>query len=95
MDSLVREGLLDHLLPGWREVQEVRGERWICCPLHEDHHPSLRLKTSNLCWFCDPCSVGGGAWDLALKVLGKDRARELVRELGQSSSTSPSPSHGR
>lgn len=89
MDRQTQEYLLDQVLPGWRSVQERGGETRHCCPLHNDKHPSLRLRGSTLTWFCDPCGDGGGVWDLARKALGEARAREIVRQLGPAHAGQP------
>ena len=81
MTPEVQRRLLDRLLPGWDEGQEIRGERKASCPLHDDRHPSLRIKTSELTWFCDPCGFGGGVWDLALRMHGEAGAREILESL--------------
>lgn len=31
----------------------------VCCPLHEDTRPSLRLNPIRNQWYCFPCGVGG------------------------------------
>lgn len=89
MTREVQEKLLDEVLPGWREAVEVRGERWIRCPLHDDKRPSLRLKGA--VFYCDPCARGGGAWDLAQAVLGEAEARALLERIAPAKSGSNSP----
>ena len=91
MEREVQIALLELVLPGWQNAQEVRGERRLRCPLHDDRSPSLRLKTSTLVWYCDPCSRGGGVWDLSRAVLGEDEARVALGKLNGSSSTRSSP----
>lgn len=34
------------------------------CPLHDDHHPSLRINPERGLWYCDPCQVGGDVVEL-------------------------------
>ena len=36
----------------------------VTCPLHDDHHPSLRLDSSRGLWYCDPCGIGGDCIEL-------------------------------
>ncbi len=47
--------------------REVR----VCCPLHDDSDPSLRIDAGRGLWFCDPCGQGGDAIELYM------RARQL------------------
>ena len=75
MSSETMMRLYDTIVPGWQEAPLHRGERLILCPLHADHEPSLRINQSKLTWHCFPCAEGGGAWDLAKRVLGQERAR--------------------
>lgn len=52
----------------------------VCCPLHEDRHPSLRLNPGKGMWFCHPCGEGGDGLRLFMQVRRVDFA-EAVREL--------------
>jgi DNA primase len=44
--------------------KEVR----VCCPFHDDEHPSLRLNPKRNFWFCDPCGEGGDGLKLYMRV---------------------------
>jgi DNA primase len=64
------------------EVKDVRGKLVICCPLHEDWHPSLSAqeKDGAWVWFCHPCGIGGSVIDLHMKRTGLAES-EAIREL--------------
>ena len=49
----------------------LRGrERRTLCPLHDDHHPSLRFDSQRPVWFCSPCQRGGDVIDLTRLLRG-------------------------
>ncbi len=52
----------------------------VCCPLHDDHRPSMSLDTDKGLWFCHPCGEGGDAIQLYMRARRIDFA-EAVREL--------------
>ena len=85
MSPEVRHSLLNSLIPDWDQLLEIRGERKALCPLHEDRNPSLRIRTADLAWYCDPCGIGGGVWDLAIRMLGEAGARELLEVISPAS----------
>ncbi|MBM4419927.1 MAG: DUF3631 domain-containing protein, partial [Chloroflexi bacterium] len=48
---------------------EKRGrEVAFLCPAHNDRHPSARWSPTKHTWYCDVCSLGGGALDLARRL---------------------------
>jgi hypothetical protein len=51
------------------------------CPLHDDHHPSLRVNPEQDLWYCDPCSVGGDVITLVQRAWDIDRADVAGAEL--------------
>lgn len=52
----------------------------VCCPLHEDSHPSLQLNPAKQVWYCHPCGIGGDGIMLYMKARRLGFA-EAVREL--------------
>ncbi len=57
------------------------GEPRVCCPLHDDEHPSLRLNSERGRWYCDPCAVGGDGirlWELVRGASFTQAVQELV-----------------
>jgi len=40
------------------------------CPLHDDHHPSMRINPDKGVWYCPVCSVGGDVFTFLEKVEG-------------------------
>jgi hypothetical protein len=70
--------------PGVRRGREIA----FCCPLHDDHDPSLRVDPDKGVWFCDPCLVGGDVVELARLAWGYDQrdahvaAAMLLMEFG-------------
>ena len=59
--------------------EEVR----VCCPFHDDEHPSMRLNAKKGVWYCDPCGEGGDGLGLYMRVKEVGWA-EAVRELTES-----------
>ena len=57
-------------------------EARVCCPFHDDEHPSMRLNVEKQLWFCDPCGEGGSALGLYMRVKGLGFA-EAVKELSR------------
>lgn len=70
-----------------REVAEVNGfhpnrSNFICCPLHHEKTPSLKLY-QNGSWHCFGCGKGGSSIDLAVALYGLsplDAVRQLDRD---------------
>lgn len=56
--------------------EEVR----VCCPFHDDEHPSMRMNVQKGFWYCDPCGEGGNGLGLYMRVKEVGWA-EAVREL--------------
>jgi hypothetical protein len=57
------------------------GEPRVCCPLHDDEHPSLRLNSERGRWYCDPCAVGGDGirlWELVRGVSFAQAVQEMA-----------------
>jgi hypothetical protein len=55
----------------------------VCCPAHDDHHPSCSVGTEpTQGWKCHAgsCGAGGAIYDLASVVLGGPHGRELRGE---------------
>lgn len=52
----------------------------VCCPLHQDTSPSLRVKPDSGLWYCDPCGEGGDPIRLYMRARGLAFAA-AVREL--------------
>ena len=52
----------------------------VCCPLHDDSHPSLQLNPAKQVWYCHPCGIGGDAIKLYMRARRIEFA-EAVREL--------------
>jgi len=52
----------------------------VCCPLHEDNNPSLRLNPTKQLWYCSPCAEGGDALKLYMRARRLSFS-EAVREL--------------
>lgn len=42
----------------------------ICCPFHEDKHPSLQLYSGERGWWCYVCGLGGSVIDFVAKLFG-------------------------
>jgi hypothetical protein len=70
-------------LPDWATAPTDRRNRRLRCPLHDDHRPSLLVNEDQLTWYCFPCGRGGGAWDLAVEVLGHQGARDAIAGSGK------------
>jgi hypothetical protein len=80
--------IFDRLLPGWREAPLVSGQRRILCSLHADTRPSLDIDDGRGVWICRAGCGGGGAIELARRMLGDEETRTLLRELGTEHSAS-------
>ena len=55
----------------------------VCCPLHDDLDPSLRMDVGSGLWYCDPCGEGGDGIRLymrARRLQFTDAVRELRHE---------------
>lgn len=73
--------IYDRLLPGWRVARLISGNRSVRCPLHADSRPSFHLHEVKLVWICRAGCGSGGAWGLAVRLLGERGAHDLVRQL--------------
>ena len=74
--------IYDTILPGWREAPRNGKNRRVCAPYRDDENPSLDIDEEKLTWYDRGIGEGGGAVDLARRVLGEEGARSLLRELG-------------
>jgi DNA primase len=66
---------------GLGPTRKVGREYLVCCPLHADADPSLRLDAAKGLWYCDPCGEGGDGIRLVMAVRGvsfPDAVRALV-----------------
>ncbi|MCH7476780.1 MAG: hypothetical protein IIA14_01615 [SAR324 cluster bacterium] len=54
----------------------------MCAPYRDDENPSLDIHEEKLTWYDRGIGEGGGAVDLARRVLGEEGARSLLRDLG-------------
>ena len=52
----------------------------LCCPLHDDNDPSLRLNPTKQLWYCAPCAEGGDGIKLYMRTRRLNFS-EAVREL--------------
>lgn len=52
----------------------------ICCPFHEDDHPSLQLYPGGKGWWCYVCDTGGSVIDFVAKLF-RLSPREAARKL--------------
>jgi DNA primase len=83
--------------PGVRRGREIA----FCCPLHDDHDPSLRVDPHKGVWFCDPCLLGGDVVELARLAWGYDQrdahvaAAMLLLEFGHDVPQRPPSWHNR
>ena len=59
-------------------------ELLVCCPFHDDRHPSLRIndEKNGGVWHCDPCGMGGDAFRFAMEHQGLAFA-DAVNFLGE------------
>ena len=68
----------------WLGIEGVRkaGREYIAlCPFHDDSRPSFRIDAKRGLWYCDPCSMGGDAIDLVMRMRGSsfpDAVNEMV-----------------
>ena len=82
---------------GIRRGQEV----YFRCPLHDDHHPSLRVNPAKGVWWCAPCLQGGDVVELARLVWGYSQreaamaAANLLQEFGHEIPSRPPAWHRR
>lgn len=82
--------IYDNVLPGWRETPP-RGRRVrLRAPYRKDHEPSLDLDLDGLVWFDRGTGEGGGAVDLAHRVLGEEATGQLLREIARAETSAPS-----
>ena len=54
----------------------------VCCPLHKDNNPSLRLNPTKQLWYCAPCAEGGDGIRLCMRAR-RIAFAEAVRELAR------------
>ena len=52
----------------------------VCCPLHDDHRPSMSIDAGKGVWYCFVCGLGGDGIALFMKARRIEFA-EAVREL--------------
>jgi hypothetical protein len=52
----------------------------VCCPLHDDHRPSMSIDAAKGVWYCFVCGLGGDGIELFMKARRIEFA-EAVREL--------------
>jgi DNA primase len=52
------------------EFKKKGTEFYICCPLHKDQEPSLRVNADKGTWYCDPCKRGGDIFKLCAAMKG-------------------------
>jgi putative DNA primase/helicase len=55
-----------------RRSHERSGEVFFNCFIHDDKRASLRINPKKDCWKCDPCGIGGNAWELMAARAGCD-----------------------
>ena len=63
----------------------------VCCPFHEDRHPSMKLNEDY--FFCFGCGETGDVIDLAAKLFGcspLDAAHRLAADFGITEANRPS-----
>ncbi len=77
MTPEVASAVYDRIVPGWREAPQHSGNRRIVAPYRDDTHPSLDIHEEKLTWYDRALCEGGGAADLARRVLGEEGARTL------------------
>jgi len=80
-----RATISDVLRLAGRPQPDRRGR--ICCPVHDDDHPSLKVQPSGRGVRCHACGWRGGVLDFAVALgLGRDRAGaalEVERRIGR------------
>ncbi len=77
MTQDAKAAIYDHLLPGWRDAPRNGQNRRVRAPYREDAHPSLDIHEEKLTWYDRGIGEGGGAVDLAHRVLGEEGARSI------------------
>ena len=82
MNPEIAEAIYDHVVPEWRDAPIRNGHRRVCAPYRDDKHPSLDIHEDTLTWYDRGISEGGGAHDLARRVLSDEKTRQLMRQLG-------------
>ncbi len=82
MNQETAAAIYDRVTPGWREAPLRSGQRRVQAPYRRDQTPSLDIDEQKFVWFDRALGEGGGAYDLALRILGEDGTRDLLRELG-------------
>jgi len=57
-------------------------ELLVCCPFHDDRHPSLRINDEKNVWYCHPCGDGGDVFSFVMDHQGLTFA-DAVSFLGE------------
>jgi len=78
-----------------KQVAEMYGQRvsrhgMICCPFHEDRHPSMKLNRDY--FYCFGCGATGDATEFVARLYGlspHDAARKIASDLGLDTDTPP------
>jgi hypothetical protein len=81
MTADLAAAVFDRLLPGWREAPVVSGNRRVRALYRDDRHASLDIHPGKGTWFDRGTAEGGGAFDLARKILGEEAARRMLAEI--------------
>jgi AAA domain/CHC2 zinc finger len=83
-------------------VKLSSAERAVCCKLHDDHSPSMRINIQKALWRCDPCGKGGDAFTLYAELHGLNVRTDfsaiveaLTASLGLASTVPPIVLNGR
>jgi hypothetical protein len=56
-------------------------EYFAICPFHDDHDPSCRVNQQKGLWRCDPCDIGGDAFDLYAQMQRLDVKTDFPKVL--------------
>ena len=88
MRNEVALAIYDAVIPEWRDAHLRNGNRRVRAPYRDDEHASLDIHEEKLTWYDRGIGEGGGAFDLAVRVLGNEDARSLMRQLGDGVVTS-------
>lgn len=82
--ALQRNPLEAYIRATGREINTRGKEPTVCCYLHDDKNPSMRLNFEKGKWYCDPCGQGGNVIDLHMAITGMtfaDAVKELAGEV--------------
>jgi hypothetical protein len=65
--SMNKPDILDVI--GQRIDLRQRGREFYgLCPFHDDRRPSLRVNAAKQLWYCDPCQLGGDAFEFIMRL---------------------------